>query len=236
MFVYLTVCKVNGKKYIGKYEGKETDKYLGSGKLLKRAIEKYGESKFERIILERYRTAEECREGEKLWISRFDAVTSKDFYNIASRGEGGNTFAGILGEERVKLIAKLRSRKKREANYKGTLLCYDIRKKSRVRVSLEEYLEDKYLIGNSCKGLYITPNGVFASAKIASKYNEGLDYTSLAKRCKSPDKQVTKSHIAWDRRLTAADLEKTFLELGYSFIELKKITEEYINTVKLIKI
>lgn len=234
MFVYLTICKVNGKKYIGKYEGRETDNYLGSGKLLKRAVKKYGEDKFERMILERYSSAEECREGEKKWIERFEATTSKSFYNIAAGGEGGNTFAGIQGEDRIKLIAKLKQRKRPEKKL-GTLLCFDVRKGVRIRVTLDEFYKNKYLLGNSCKGIYKTPKGIFTSAKLAGKYHDGLDYTSLSKRCKNPEKKVTKAHITWDRRMKKEDYGKTFKELGYGFIPLESITVEFLNKSKIIK-
>lgn len=235
MFVYMTICKVNNRKYIGKYEGKESDKYLGSGKLLRRAIQKYGEDAFERIILERYDTVEACREGEKLWISRFDATSSKDFYNIAAGGEGGNTFAGIVGDERIKLIAKLRQRRRPEKKL-GTVLCLDVEAGKRRRATLEEFYSNNFLLGNSCKGLYITPVGIFSSAKVSSKYHEQLDYTSLAKRCKNPEKVVTKACVTWDRRLDENVLGKTFGELGYGFIPVDKITVGYLKLNKVIKL
>ena len=234
MFVYMTICLVNGKKYIGKYEGKETDKYLGSGKLIKRAIQKYGVHNFERVILERFNNVEDCRTGEKLWISRFNATSAKDFYNIASGGEGGNTFAGIVGEERIQLIAKLRQRKRPKKKL-GTLLCLDLQNKKRVRVTLEEFYNNNMLLGNSCKGIYITPKGIFSSAKVASKYHNNLDYTSLSRRCKFFNKKVTKSHISCDNRFNSSDLGKTFKELGYGFISIEKVTVGFLKMNKVIK-
>ena len=40
-YIYLTTNNINGMKYIGKHYGELDDPYLGSGKILKRAITKY---------------------------------------------------------------------------------------------------------------------------------------------------------------------------------------------------
>lgn len=234
MFVYLTICKVNNKKYIGKYEGNEKDNYLGSGKLLKRAITKYGVEHFERVILERYNLKEECREGEKKWIKLFNAVESKEFYNIALGGEGGNTFAGIQGEARILLIAKLKKRKRGQIK-KDITSYWNVREKKIVKATREEFMLNKLLIGNNCKGLYITPAGVFCSRLTASKQNNNLDMTSLAKRCKNNKTTITKAHIATDKGLTFDDLEKNFSDLGYGFISKENITEEFLINNIIIK-
>ena len=50
--VYKTTNLVNGKIYIGQHQTYDlNDGYLGSGILLRRAIEKYGEENFKREIL-----------------------------------------------------------------------------------------------------------------------------------------------------------------------------------------
>jgi len=45
--IYKTTNKINNKFYVG-YDTKNNPKYLGSGLLLKRAIEKYGQENFKK--------------------------------------------------------------------------------------------------------------------------------------------------------------------------------------------
>ena len=101
-FIYITTNHVNGRQYIGqkKYDKSgKWKKYLGSGIVLKRAIEKYGESNFSKEIIEECETKEALDDREKYWIDYYNAVDSDDFYNIASGGDGGNTIAGYSEEQ-----------------------------------------------------------------------------------------------------------------------------------------
>ena len=41
-FIYLWINKITGKKYVGLHVGLPADKYVGSGVIFKRAVEKYG--------------------------------------------------------------------------------------------------------------------------------------------------------------------------------------------------
>lgn len=88
-FVYMTTNLINGKRYIGqrKYYGKHQD-YLGSGHLLRRAVEKYGKENFSRVILEECSSREQLNNQEKFWIQYYDAVNDNAFYNISAGGEG----------------------------------------------------------------------------------------------------------------------------------------------------
>jgi hypothetical protein len=90
MFVYMTENLVTGKRYIGLCT-RETDSYLGSGKLIKSAIKKYGKESFKRTILEECSTFDQLSAAEAKWIEFYDAVNSKQFYNIAHGGFGGNS-------------------------------------------------------------------------------------------------------------------------------------------------
>ena len=85
MIIYKTTNIINGNFYIGQ-DSKNNPKYLGSGKLLNRAIEKYGRSSFEKVILETCYTKQELNEREIFWINELKPV-----YNIAKGGNGGDT-------------------------------------------------------------------------------------------------------------------------------------------------
>ena len=51
-YVYQLINKVNGKIYVGMHATDDMDDgYLGSGKLIRRAVQKYGAENFEKIIL-----------------------------------------------------------------------------------------------------------------------------------------------------------------------------------------
>jgi hypothetical protein len=81
---------VNSKEYIGTHSTKDlnNDTYLGSGKLLKLAIKKYGKDKFIRTILYEYKTSEEAYTKEKELVTQ-EYVDRPDTYNLKVGGEGG---------------------------------------------------------------------------------------------------------------------------------------------------
>lgn len=89
-FIYKTTNRINGKSYIGLCANKrDSDSYLGSGKLILQAIEKYGRDNFDREILEYCETDQSLRDAEIRWIEKFDAVNSDMFYNLHEGGRGG---------------------------------------------------------------------------------------------------------------------------------------------------
>ena len=104
-FVYKTTNKINGKSYIGMCSSKcRFDSYLGSGKLLKQAIEKYGPENFEREVLEECDNDKDLRLAETKWIQYFNAVESQDFYNLCEGGRGGDTGFNISMSSVVKNV------------------------------------------------------------------------------------------------------------------------------------
>jgi len=88
-YIYLTTNLIDGKQYIGQHRGDENDAYLGSGKIIKKAIEKYGKENFKKIILE-FCKEEELDEKEKYWIKYYNAYEDENFYNLSEGGQGGD--------------------------------------------------------------------------------------------------------------------------------------------------
>lgn len=108
-FVYITTNLVNGKKYIGRrkyYNGWEN--YLGSGVIIKKAIDLYGEDNFKREIICECNTKEELYRMEEYYINLYKAYESDDFYNISASSNGGyDVIAGRSMEYRIKIANKI---------------------------------------------------------------------------------------------------------------------------------
>ena len=102
-YTYQTKNLINGKTYIGIHTtSKLEDGYMGSGINLRRAINKYGLENFTKTILSFFDTVEEMVEEEKFLVNE-EWVKSKDNYNIALGGRGGNTYFNKSDEE-MKII------------------------------------------------------------------------------------------------------------------------------------
>lgn len=66
--------------------------YLGSGSLLKKAIEKYGKENFKKEILKEFSNEEDTRNYERYLIEKCNAVKSPEYYNLGPGGYGGGGF------------------------------------------------------------------------------------------------------------------------------------------------
>lgn len=117
-FIYITTNNINGKQYVGKctINNSYYEDYLGSGQILNRAILKYGRENFSREILTFCDTSEILDFFEKYWIEKLNCCKSRNFYNIAAGGTGGNVFAGYTLEEKIRYSQKISKDRKGENN------------------------------------------------------------------------------------------------------------------------
>lgn len=115
-YIYLTTNLINGKKYIGKHFGEINDDYLGSGKLLQRAINKYGKENFKKEILYLSKDNNENNQKEKEFIAAFNAVKDENFYNLAEGGDGGDIFHSLPPAQQEKIRQNQSIKNKGERN------------------------------------------------------------------------------------------------------------------------
>ena len=91
-FIYMTRNNVTGKLYIGQHKRTMNPKdindewYLGSGKILKRAIVKYGLDNFTREIIYECNSQSELNYMEDIFIQYYNAVDDDNFYNLVAGG------------------------------------------------------------------------------------------------------------------------------------------------------
>lgn len=152
--IYKITNKINGKIYIGKHITKNIDDgYMGSGKHLKRAINKYGIENFEREILFCFDNELEMNSKEAELVTE-EFCLREDTYNLCVGGQGG--FSYINREILDKEYRSKRSKKLAKKSLQTKLEKYT--KEQRVGWSskgaaghIEKYGE--YFAGRRCKRL-----------------------------------------------------------------------------------
>lgn len=87
--IYKITNNINNKIYIGKHQTEnKDDDYMGSGTILKKAIEKYGLDKFTKEILFECNSLEEMNQKEAEIVDE-EFIARLDTYNIKLGGQGG---------------------------------------------------------------------------------------------------------------------------------------------------
>jgi hypothetical protein len=170
--IYKTTNLLNGKIYIGKHmTSNKEDGYMGSGKLLKRAISKFGIENFKREILFECSSEKEMNEKEAEIVNE-EFLKRNDVYNLCPGGKGGWGYLNDGSESH-----KLRSSKAAMKTNKILAKDLEFRKRSSLRLSESNKIlhkegklkapdwtgkshseETKLKMSNSHKGKYIGKN------------------------------------------------------------------------------
>jgi len=102
--IYKTTNKINGKHYTGCHRTDNLDDgYLGSGKYLKHAIQKYGRINFKFEILHNVSSKEEMFELERIIVNE-ELVNDPMSYNLKLGGSG--VIRGLPGPLKENIIRR----------------------------------------------------------------------------------------------------------------------------------
>jgi len=86
-YVYCVENLINGKVYVGKHSTNNmNDGYMGSGKLLTKAIVKHGIENFRKHILQMFESSEEAFEFESKLVDE-NFISDENTYNLICGGE-----------------------------------------------------------------------------------------------------------------------------------------------------
>lgn len=95
-YIYKTINLLNGMIYIGQKKSPKFlgNAYLGSGKLLRKAVKKYGHDNFRVELLESIESQEDMDTQEIFWIQYYNATDHNVGYNISEGGFVNRTMVG----------------------------------------------------------------------------------------------------------------------------------------------
>lgn len=182
-------------KYIGKHKRTQDSQdpddswYLGSGKYLQRAVDKYGAENFRREILCECSSEEELVSAERRYISIYNAVESPDYYNLVEdsnppilRGDShpnksGKFWRGPNGEDLSK-TPEICARTSERMKTNNPMKCEDVKEKvasKHIGVPLTE--EHRSKLSKTLKG---KPKSVETRSKM-SKSQKGHSTSDATK-------------------------------------------------------
>lgn len=192
-FVYMTVNLVNGKIYIGVHTTNcVNDSYLGSGKLLNKAIKKYGRENFKREILKFTLTKKEAYAIEKQIVNSTFIKESTN-YNMKEGGYGGGAL--LTEDSRIRMAAAQRKRYENYSAEKKFATMSHMGKKS-------NWPEDKKNAWKKNLSNALKDN---EKVKVANK----IKYSSLSEDAKiKRNKSLSKSKIEAYSKLSKEDRAK----------------------------
>lgn len=168
-YIYKTTNTINGKIYIGqtKKTKEKSVNYMGSGKLLLKAIKEYGKESFVKEIIEEIESKDYpvIDKKEIYWIEFYNSKNPEIGYNITKGGSGWSSY-GIKRTEETK--------RKQSEKRKGTSPWNKGIKNPYSKEQIDKMLNNRKIKNGwkqKQKYIWICPEGSFEKrADIASIY------------------------------------------------------------------
>ncbi|QDP64711.1 MAG: putative intron-associated endonuclease 1 [Prokaryotic dsDNA virus sp.] len=220
--VYKVTNKINGKFYIGSHQTVNIeDGYLGSGKLVKLAIKKYGRENFNKCIICKCVDPKVMRQVETHFVRYHILKDKRKCYNRSFNGTGAmlgkdNAFFGKTHSDEFKEVlsqkAKLRV-KDLNPFYGKRHKISTINKIKENRPNTDNCVNMlNYYLGLQ-KGWWCTPVGCFYSSGYAAKIY-GVSKATIQSRCNNPDKIVKPNY-----QIPEKYHNKTWKDNGFYYVD-----------------
>ena len=213
-YVYKTTNLINGKIYIGQHKSKTFDPtYYGSGKILCKAVSKYGKDNFKIDILDWCDTQSKINATERYWIKYYNSNNRDIGYNITTGGEG---WSGVHHSEMT--------RKKISNSKKG---CHPNRDYKITDAT-------KFKISNTLKEYYKTHKNPRYGVHLSEETKEKLRQANLGKTY-SDEVKAKHKRPAWNKGIPMTDEAKKHLsELNSGKIVKRKTVGQFDKNDNLI--
>ena len=183
-YIYKITNITNGKIYIGKHSTDDlNDGYMGSGKIIKQAIKKYGIENFTKEYLVFCDKEDKLNWFEIFYIKKYGSTNSDIGYNISYGGDG--LLGIIMTEEQKKKISEKLKGKTFSAEHRIHI--------SEVRKGMKFSDEHRIHISESKKGKRFSPNTEFK--KGSEPWNKGKK--GLYSGCNHPMFGKHKQKLKW---------------------------------------
>jgi len=245
-FTYKTTNLINQKYYYGCHSTDEpiTDGYIGSGKILYRAIEKYGIENFRCDWIENYRTKEEMFLAEKDILTQ-KIVEDRQCYNLRPGGSGG----GIIGrkiteetrkrmsiaqkgiscsEEAKRKLSEIKTGRTKESNKSVAKMAKTLTGRNQTN-----HLGINNRIVTMAKGVYVTPVGETISCRLGF-YMLGMKHGNFIKYCKY-SREIKLTEIIYNKYenfslfCKRSDIGKTLYSLGFNFRDFYENEKDFVK-------
>lgn len=124
-YVYCVTNNITKENYIGRHNYKKEDwmYYMGSGRLIIEAIDKYGKTNFSKILIEECLTIKELMDREEYWLNQYK-IKGKAEYNISMSGgvsSLGNYWPYLDKKLSIEVSRKLSNSLKNSIKHKESL-------------------------------------------------------------------------------------------------------------------
>lgn len=211
-YIYKVTNTINGKYYIGRHSTLDLqDGYMGSGKLIKMAIKKYGVDSFVKEILEFHEDFYQLNEAEKNAITE-KMIKDSNCYNVMNGGTGFDS------ETSKKMLKNDSVIKKRDIWFKNN-------KEFLSEIQKERWENEKYrekMSKHKEKSAKILAENVRNFKADKEKYSASLERRRLSLRNRSV---IYKNGIEKYKRVKNDELE-SYLNDGWVLGKKEKIVKE----------